>query len=125
VALRGSRLIGSLVVGLVFAFLTWVVIGDHPYRRPPGNGLEYLGWVIFGNLPYRGIGSSEYLGEAVTILLLPGMFAAVMVSGNIHIASTWIVALGNFVFYFGVVYLVLVNREKRKAKRRTALGGET
>jgi len=48
------------------------------------------------------------------ILLLPGMFAGVMVSGNIHVANNWIVALGNFIFYFGVVYLVLANREKLK-----------
>ncbi len=105
-ALRSSRLIGSLVVGLAFAFLTWVMIGNHPYRRPTGIGFEYL-------------------GEVIMILLLPGMFAGVMVSGNIHVANTWVVALGNFIFYFGVVYLVLANREKRKAKHRTVLGGET
>jgi hypothetical protein len=112
VARRGSRLGGSLVVGLAFAFLTWLIIGDHPYHR--------------GDHPFEptGIGF-VYLGEVIMILLLPGMFAAVMVSGNIHIASTWIVALGNFVFYFGVVYLILANREKRKAKLHTALGDET
>jgi hypothetical protein len=106
VALRGSRLIGSLVVGLVFAFITWVMIGNNAYGRPTGIAFEYL-------------------GEVIMILLLPGLFAAVMVSGNIHIGSTWIVVLGNFIFYFGAVYLVLANREKRKSKRRTALGGET
>jgi hypothetical protein len=82
------------------------MIGNHTYRRPTGIGFEYL-------------------GEVIMILLLPGMFAGVMVSGNIHVASTWVVALGNFLFYFGVVYLVLANREKRKAKHRTVLGGET
>jgi len=99
VALRGSRLIGSLVVGLVFAFLTWVMIGDNAYGRPTGIAFEYL-------------------GEVIMILLLPGMFAAVMVSGNIHLGSTWIVVLGNFVFYFGLVYVVLAMRAKRKGNRQ-------
>jgi hypothetical protein len=44
-----------------------------------------------------------------------------MVSGNIHMASTWVAALGNFIFYFEVVYLVLANREKREAKHRRVL----
>ena len=105
VALQGSRLVGSLVVGLVFAFLTWVMIGNNAYGRPTGIAFEYL-------------------GEVIMILLLPGLFAAVMASGNIHIGSTWIVVLGNFVFYFGVAYLVLANREKRRTKHHTALGGE-
>ena len=39
------------------------------------------------------------------ILLLPGLFAAVMASGNIHIGSILIVTSGNFIFYFGVAYL--------------------
>jgi len=103
VALR-SRLIASLAVGFAFALLTWVMIGNHRDLRPTGVGFEYL-------------------GEIITILLLPGMFAGVMISGNIHVANTWIVAVGNFIFYFGVVYLVLASREKRK--HRTVLGGET
>ncbi len=95
------RLIASLLVGLALAFLTWVMIDDHADPRITGIGFEYL-------------------GEVIMILLLPGMFAGVMVSGNIHVASTWIVALGNFIFYFGVVYLILTVREKRKAARHRA-----
>lgn len=47
------------------------------------------------------------------ILLLSGMSVDVMVSDNIHFANTWVVALGNFIFYFEIVYLVLANRRNR------------
>lgn len=103
-ALR-SRLIASLAAGFAFAFLTWVMIGNHRDLRPTGVGFEHL-------------------GEIIMILLLPGMFAGVMISGNIHVANTWIVAVGNFIFYFGAVYFVLANRDKRRAKRHRILGRE-
>jgi len=95
--MRYKQLIGSLVVGFAFAFLTWVMIGNNSYSTPTGIGFVYL-------------------GEAIMVMLLPGMFAGVMASGNIHTANPWIVALGNFIFYFGVVYLVLAYRERRKDK---------
>jgi len=95
-------LISSLLAALTLAFLTWGMIGNHAYRRPTGIGFEYL-------------------GEVIMILLLPGMFAGVMVSGNIHVANTWIVSLGNFVFYFGVVYLILAVRENRRARHHSAM----
>jgi len=97
------RLIVSLVVGLAFAYLTWLMIGDypHPHARPHLTGIGF-----------------EYLGEVIMILLLPGMVTGVLVSGNIHVTNTWIVALGNFVFYFGVTYLILTRIENRKARSR-------
>jgi hypothetical protein len=95
------RLTSSFLVGLAFAFLAWVMIGEHADPRTTGIGFEYL-------------------GEVIMILLLPGMFAGVMVSGNIHLANTWIVSLGNFVFYFGVLYFILAVREKRRAARHRA-----
>lgn len=96
-ALRKGRLIGSLLLGLAFAFLTWMMIGDHPYPRPLGSEFEWL-------------------GQAIIILLFPGLFAGFMVSGNIHVANTWVVALGNFLFYFALAYLVGIFWEKRRAK---------
>jgi hypothetical protein len=99
-ALRSTRLIASLLSGLAFAFLTWLTIGDHPYPRPIESGFE---WV----------------GQAIIVLLLPGFFAGFVASGNIHVANTWVVALGNFAFYFGLAYLVGTSWEKRKARRRT------
>jgi hypothetical protein len=59
------------------------MIGDHRYHHPIGSGFEWLGQVII-------------------ILLLPGLFTGFMVSGNVQVANTWVVALGNFVFYFGL-----------------------
>src|SRR5215469_4289048 len=92
-----SRLITSLAAGFALALLTLVMIGNHRHPLRP-TGVEF-----------------EFLGEISMVLLLPGMFAGVMISGNIHVANTWIVAAGNFIFYFGVVYLVLACRERRRA----------
>jgi hypothetical protein len=96
---RSVRLTTSLLAGLALGFLTWVMIGNHSYSRPTGTEFNYL-------------------GEVIMIVLFPGTLAAIGASGNIHIVNTWMAMAGNFVFYFGVVYLVLANREKRKAKHR-------
>ena len=87
------RLLASITTGLAFALLTQVLMGDHSYRPAPGIGFVYL-------------------GELLVILLLPGIFASVMVSGNVHLFSAWIAALGNFVFYFSVVYVTLTRRKR-------------
>jgi hypothetical protein len=47
----------------------------------------------------------EQIG-AGAILLFPGAVLAIVTSGNVHNFHTWVVALGNFAFYFGIVYLV-------------------
>jgi len=97
--MNAKRLISSLLVGLAFAFLTWVMIGDHPhsYLHPSGGGLEYL-------------------GEAIMIFLLPGIFAGVAVNSNIYGFNVWVVATGNFIFYLGTTYFILATLEKRKDK---------
>jgi hypothetical protein len=101
---RSKRLFGPLLSGLAFALLTWLIIGDHGLPNWTGRG-------------------SEWLGYPVMILLFPGFIAAFAVSNSIHIADTWVVASGNFVFYFGLTYLVGGFRAKRKAKARN--GRET
>jgi hypothetical protein len=97
--MNAKRLIGSLLVGLAFASLTWVMIGAHPHStfHPIGGGVEYL-------------------GEAIMISLLPGLFARIAVSSNIHNFNVWVVATGNFIFYVGATYFILANLEKRKEK---------
>ena|ERR1700679_2232159 len=87
----------SLLSGLAFAFLTWLMIGDHAGPQPVGKGFEWL-------------------GEAIMILLLPGFAAGFALSNNIHIADTWIVASANFLFYFGLVYLGATLWQKRRAR---------
>jgi hypothetical protein len=94
--MNAKQLIRSLLVGFAFAFLTWVFIGGHLYPRQIGSGLEYLGYVI-------------------TILLLPGLFTDIVVSGNIHGGSIGLAVLGNFLFYFGSTYFIFVIWDKRKA----------
>lgn len=93
------RLMRSLLVGLAFGLLTWLMIGVRPHPHPAGTGFEWLGQVII-------------------ILLLPGFFAGFMVSGNIHVANTWVVVLGNFVFYSGLAYLMGTLWAKRRGKFR-------
>lgn len=99
--MNAKRLIGSLLVGFAFAFLTWLIFGGHlPYPRHIGRGLEYLGWVI-------------------TIVSLPGLFTAMVASGNVHGGNTALAVLGNFLFYFGVTYFILAIWEKRNARSRS------
>jgi hypothetical protein len=96
--MNAKRLIVSLLVGFAFGFLTWLIFGGHlPYPRHIGRGLEYLGWVI-------------------TIVSLPGLFAAMVASGNVHGGNIVLAVLGNFLFYFGATYFTLSIWEKRKAK---------
>ena len=92
----------ALVVGVAFGLLTWVMIGGKIHPAPTGLGFEYV-------------------GEAIMIVLLPGIFAGAMVSGNIHLFDVWVVAIANTVFYFGVVYLALTRLAKRRAKRHDAM----
>lgn len=38
---------------------------------------------------------------AGAIVLLPGVIIAIIASGNVHVFSTWVLALGNFVYCVG------------------------
>ncbi len=105
-AIRTGRLIGPLLSGLAFALLTWLIIGDHSLPNWAGRGIEWIGYLIM-------------------FLLLPGFIAGFAVSNNIHNADTWIVALGNFLFYFGLMYFVGRLRERRRAKAQGVAGPTT
>ena len=48
--------------------------------------------------------SPENFGAAA-VLLFPGAVIAIITSGNVHDVRAWVVAVGNFIFYFMVVYL--------------------
>jgi len=98
---RRGRLFVSLLVGSAFALLTWMMIGNHTH--PMGRGFESL-------------------GDAIMMALLPGIFAGFAVSGNIHAANAWIVALGNFLFYFGLAYLLLAIQARVRAGWRGPSG---
>jgi len=100
VAVLGGRLIGSLVVGFTFAFLTWLTVGGD--FSPFSVGPEF-----------------RFLFAIISILLIPGMFLGFLLSQNVHIINIWLMVVGNFIIYFGVAYLVLATRAKRKRK-----GGE-
>jgi hypothetical protein len=67
---------------------------------------------LFASLTASGAGvlsvlmirAPEHIGPAA-ILLFPGAILAIVASGNVHDFRTSIVVVGNFAFYFGIVYL--------------------
>jgi hypothetical protein len=99
-----NRLIASLAVGLAFAFLTWLTVDG---LSPLSVGPEF-----------------RYLFGIISILLIPGMFLGFLLSHNVHIVNIWLMVMGNFIVYFGVMYLVLAKREKRRRSRQRKLGGD-
>ena len=95
-AMRRNQLIRSLLAGLAFALLTWLILGDHLGSGPP------------------------WLGQVIVTFLTPGLFVGIVVSGNIHIENVGIVVAGNFLFYFAVTYFFLGVLAKRQAKSNAA-----
>jgi hypothetical protein len=87
------RLLCSFFAGCGFALLTWIAIGDHAAASRFGNP-----------------------GGTTIIFLVPGIIAGFAVSGNIHAANTWFVAIGNFLFYAGLAYLSITLWSKLRAK---------
>ncbi len=85
-ASRRGRMVGSLASGLIFALLTWLMIGDHPSFYLMGSRFEWL-------------------AKGVFVLVFPGIFAGPIVSGNIHVVNTSVASFANFLFYFGLAYL--------------------
>jgi drug/metabolite transporter (DMT)-like permease len=89
------RLIYSLVASFVFALSTLMMI-----EFPVLSSIT-----IFARIE-----------RLLSILLMPGFFVGFTVSGNIHVTSPWVVISANFVFYFGLAYLLLMVSDKLKAK---------
>ena len=56
------------------------------------------------------------LDSPVVLLLMPGMIAAIALSGNVHAFPIWVAACGNFVFYFFLLWLATVVWKKVWAK---------
>ena len=78
------RLAYGLVAGCVFAFLTLMMI-EFPVLSP--------------------ITSVARFQRVFSVILMPGFFIGYVASGNIHVASSWVVISANFAFYTGFVYL--------------------
>ncbi len=64
------------------------------------------------------VGLFSHLEGRFYILLMPGISIGFAASGNVHYADTWIVALGNAVFYFSVIYIVHALVAKMRGSRR-------
>jgi hypothetical protein len=91
-----KRLIDSAIAGSSFALLTWILIGDRWHATVIRAVAEYSGTLI--------------------VSLLPGFVLVFAVSRNIHAANTWLVAIGNFLFYSVLVYLLIVLWTKRRRR---------
>jgi hypothetical protein len=68
------------MVGLFVAFLTWFLIGDHVrYLNSDAALVGYLGWIII-------------------TFISPGIFVAIMLSGNVHVFETlfWCMGFSQF-----------------------------
>jgi hypothetical protein len=70
--MRRSRLIASLLVGVAFALLTWLMLGDRLGSGPP------------------------WLGRVIVTFLLPGLFIGIVASGNIHAGNLGVTVAGKF-----------------------------
>ncbi len=100
--MNAKRLIGSLLVGSAFAFLTWLTVGG---LSPLSVGPEF-----------------RFLFGIISILLIPGMFLGFLLSHNVHIVNIWLMVMGNFIVYFGAAYLVFAKWEKRRGSRQKEFG---
>ena len=86
-----QRLIRPFLLGAFFALLTCAFVGSG-------------GFYMSGTHYHRGL---DYLGEVLAIFIFPGGIIAIITSNNIHTFSPTVMVLGNFVFYFLIVYLLL------------------
>jgi hypothetical protein len=85
----------SAIAGAGFALLTWILIGEHSFSTA------------------RALG--EY-NRALGVLLLLGFVLGFAVTRNIHSANTGIVAIGNFLFYSVLDYVVFLRRAKLRRR---------
>ncbi len=89
------RLRWAFLIGLLVALLTMLE--------------SWILWNTSARIPLL-------LFNASGIVQLPGYLAGYAVSGNVHVASTWVVALANFVFYSCFTYLLLTVWARIKAR---------
>ena len=68
---------------------------------------------VFGVLSFS---MQQLSSSGVIYFLFPGAIIGMASAGNIHAFSTGVVALGNFAFYFGLMYLLTAIWEKYRAK---------
>lgn len=70
------------------------------------------------------LSDADLWGNVAASLMLPGGAVALVVAGGIVHWMAWqVIVVSNFVFYSGLVYLVLSMRAKFLNKRRNASAG--
>jgi hypothetical protein len=88
---RKRWLAASLLIGFLFAFLTWVELEESVRLQ-----------------------RFDYVFRPTFFLVLPGTLASMIIGGNIHIVSTWFAAVANFGFYFALAYLAFFIWQRTK-----------
>lgn len=75
--------------------------------------------LVFGALSVLLFQAPDRVGP-VAILLMPGYVLGILANNNVHDPNAWVATLGNFIFYFGVIYLAswLWERKIRRASER-------
>jgi hypothetical protein len=92
--------------------------------RSSRNGLDWksplrkliLLRALFGVVAAASTFSTHLLDSPVVLLLMPGMIAAIALSGNVHAFPMWVAACGNFLFYFFLVWLATAVWKKFRTK---------
>jgi hypothetical protein len=84
---RYRKFISALIVGFAIALLTYAGMGEHL--------TPFFDKIFYGPL-----------GRRISYVAFPGVIISVMTTGDIHGGSTWIAVLTNFIFYFGLTYVV-------------------
>jgi hypothetical protein len=79
----------------VFALLTWIML------EPPFRSQRF-----------------DFLLRPTFFLVVPGALTSEMIGGSVHIGSTWLAAIANFAFYFGLTYLAFTIWLRRRADAR-------
>ena len=89
--MKGNRFLLPLIIGFVFAAFTVVSF-------------------YFINLVPRPIGSFIFY------FLFPGLILGLFAGGSVHDPNIPVAVLGNFLFYFGLTYLVAMRWKKPRVK---------
>ena len=85
-------------------------------NRPVFFVASFLG-LCSGVLSYLLLEGVGRVPEGTALVLFPGMIVAIVTSGNVHAFSTPVAVIGNFLFYFAVVYLADGIRRRFSAPR--------
>jgi hypothetical protein len=92
------RVIISLLSACLIAFVPWTTARFFPAYGP-------LSWAQL----------------VIACLVLPGLLVNLVLSGNVHGGTLWVVHLANVLFYFCLIYYAMLLRTKRREQNNPDL----